>query len=418
MKQFYKLALFFWLIFLGLHFEAAAKNGGSLSAIIDLAELAPDLELAQNRMLSYENIHDILWALIKEGKIYFAQDLNSLDKVQQCTKIKTLGDEAKGVFSGQLFAISYNVNCSLDQAEKWQAVYILKETKKGKKEINHLEKVSHSPLIQEKISTMDLLSCKENGCRLKQAVISFEDAHFKFESHNKTHYFSLLQTAFGQSLHSHLEHLGQEFSANKNYDFQYEKDMFFRLGYAVSKLHQSFADNKSQKSLMGTTFIHGDFHAQNIFYDPITQNITLIDNETFALSLKKKSSGINDIVDLYLLHSTKTIAHRVAHSLKTNQELGIDDELWHELWQHLIIGYVSAFEDCNLEERQIIFHEVKTRFKLGLSNWWTVRSIYQWPDQRMLKRVGPSLRRFYLRKYAVNRMFNEAQIKLKDLNLL
>jgi hypothetical protein len=210
---------------------------------------------------------------------------------------------------------------------------------------------------------------------------------------------------------------------NKNAEIQRReillaKNMFYRVGFAMSKLHQKYATKNIRKcQQLGKTYIHGDFHAQNVFYDQLSGTVTLIDNETFSLALKKRTSGVNDIVDLYLLHTVKTVAHQFTKQILTNQQLGIDDILWHELWHDLFLGYINAYEFSDESCLQDAFWEFRAKFYEGLSNAQLFDSIKNFKDQRVLKRFGPSYRRFYVKEHYLDQAFVDLQKSLQIQNL-
>ena len=335
-----------------------------------------------------------------------------------------MGEQAKGIHTGQLFAISVNSTCfPKDQAQElnqWRPLYILKESKKGYCELRNLYQVRSSVLGAEYVSTEQRLFEPENFEKYPVARVSFEDLHFKINSHGRVRYFSLLQTAKGKSLQSQLQEFGENLAQELTLDQRVQeitkiKNMFYRIGYSMSKLHQKYAiisKNHTHNNL-GKTYIHGDFHAQNVFYDHESGEVTLIDNETFSLSLKKRTSGVNDIVDLYLLHTVKTIAHLFAKQLITNKSMGINDTLWHELWHDLFLGYIRAYNFPDKKSLRKAYNEFRVKFYEGLSNAQLFDSIRNFKDQRMLKRFGPSWRRYYTREKALNQAFIQLKLSLE-----
>ncbi len=377
--------------------------------IISINKLSKAPKIPKDGVLSNDTVVDILAALIRDGYLDLPSFVMDWTLASQCFKAKALGENAKGVHSGQLFAISYNRSCLQGGAGDWRPLYILKETKKGLSEILNLHYVRESELGREKVSTKELSEIPYAGTNL-EARISFEDLHFKLKTHGKTRYFSLLQTAAGRSLHSILVDFGAEIKLLDSAkiatteQFKSMAHVFYRIGFSMSKLHQKYAvQKKDSNKKIGKTFIHGDFHAQNIFYDAVHEHVTLIDNETFAMSLDHKTSGVNDIVDLYLLHSVKTLAHHFARQMFTNADFGIDDTTWHALWRSLLLGYIEAFEDDDPYE---VYDELTRKFDRGLSNVWLRHPLQNFTDQRKLKRLGPSQRRIHLRFHTFDEIFD------------
>jgi hypothetical protein len=158
--------------------------------------------------------------------------------------------------------------------------------------------------------------------------------------------------------------------------------------------------------------VHGDLHSQNLFYDDATGVITLIDNETFALSLDEPCSGVNDIVEFYLVHTVKTIAHNFSNQLVINIEFGIDDRLWHELCRQLFLGYLTAFGPMASDDLQCLIHGFNRQILQGCSHFYLFTSPYHLMDQRRLKRLGPSFRRLNIQNNALKQTLDKLQQSL------
>lgn len=404
-----------------------ARKRMSPFEIINIEKLAEAPKLPQNGMLNADSVLDILVSLSHNGSLPLVRRiLQSSHK--PCLKIKALGNGAKGVHTGQLFAIQVNQACvnnnSSTRDSNWRNLYILKESKKGFSELHNLYRVKVSQLGNEYIETARTLYDENENPHSPTALITFDDLHFKIVAHNKTRYFSLLQTAKGKSFQDQLvdfsEQLADTSLSIESYiaEISKAKTMFYRIGFALSKLHQKYAQSsKNKETKLGKTYIHGDFHAQNVFYDHRSTDVTLIDNETFSLALKKRTSGVNDIVDLYLLHTVRTVAHQVSKQLKTNREMGISDILWHDLWHYFFVGYLQAYEFATQKDLQNAFFEFRAKFYECLSNAQLFDSIKNFKDQRVLKRFGPSFRRFYVREHYLNQSFLALQESLGIQNL-
>ena len=404
-------------LFEALEAVEAARRNLTLFEIVDVLALPSAPKLPQDGLLNEDTVLHILTTLTLNNFLpFFMKDLMAKNMILSCFKIKALGAQAKGVHTGQLFAISVNEACfpenQHNDLSKWHALYILKESKKGYAELRNLYQVRSSVLGAEYIPTAQTLFGTQGLEDNPIAHITFEDLHFKLDTNGHSRYFSLLQTAKGKSLQSQLQELGKKLANTelsvdqRGLEITRAKDMFYRVGYSMSKLHQKYAvKNKDKTKNLGKTYIHGDFHAQNVFYDHASGETTLIDNETFALALKKRTSGVNDIVDLYLLHTVKTVAHMFTNQLLTNRTMGINDTLWHELWHDLFLGYIKAYDYTDKKSVRRAYYEFRTKFYEGLSNAQLFDSMKNFKDQRVLKRVGPSWRRFYTREKALNKAF-------------
>lgn len=331
------------------------------------------------------SITKLLHAFAHKG--HLSMDEALFANPNRCLRLQPISTQNKGKFSGQVFSISYNVICmehsSVIGQSRWENLYILKETKKGKAEIDNLRAVNRSPIGDLRTSPAGA----------KEAHIAFDDLYFVLRQGSRQRYFSLLRTADGKSLYFYLKRFAQGLKR----DSSRELKMFYNVGYALSKFHQRF-EEKVLGAYLGRTYIHGDCHAQNIFYDEDTGKVTLIDNESLALGLDKKSSGVNDIVDLYLLHTVKTIAHRYAPNLPTNKEFGIDDEIWHSFIQELFLGYLEAYEISNQIAKSQLFDSFAHEVVKELSAFRPFTTLTNLTDQRKQKRFGLSKRRLGLKE--------------------
>lgn len=336
------------------------------------------------------SIKELLHAFVKKG--YLSLDERLFADPSKCLRVRPISAQNKGFFSGQVLSISYNLFC-LEQSNltgqiPWMNMYILKETKKGVAEIDNLRAVNNSPIGKLRTMSVDP----------KTAHIAFDDLHFVLRHDSKRRFFSLLKTADGKSLYFYLK----RFANGLKRESAREKKMFYDVGYALSKFHQRFEDNL-EGVFLRPTYIHGDCHAQNIFYDEESGRVTLIDNETFALGLDKKSVGVNDLVDIYLLHTAKTIAHGYARNLQTNKELGIDDDTWHSFVHELFLGYLEAYGVSNQAAKRQLFDSFEHHVLKEVSAFRTFTTLTNVTDQRKQKRFGLSKRRLTLKeKYVVS----------------
>lgn len=381
----------------------------------------------QSGLLDSDSVRQILSVLTNKAELSFLKIMLEKKSEGACIKIKPLGKNVKGVHTGQLFAISVKESCLVGEgkaaSDKFRPLYILKESKKGVSEIKNLVQMRKSSLNSRYVSTEQRLADQVEGIGYEMARVTFEDVHFILHRHHQgMRYFSLLQTAPGKSFQEHLRVFGEQMLVLDRESQEYYseiarmKHIFYRVGFALSKLHQQFA---RESGILGKSYTHGDLHAQNLFYDDETEDVSLIDNETFCFSLKKRTSGINDIVDLYLLHSVKTVAHQFSNLL-TNVDLNIDDDLWHELWGYLFLGYLEAYENFTEAEKIIAFEQFKHKFIASLSSWQVFDSVRNFKDQRMLKRVGPSTRRMWLKEKRIHETFRNVHdewLKIERKNI-
>jgi hypothetical protein len=323
--------------------------------------------------IDHLNLETIPHLLEFSSEQRFLPTLSSEPLKRDCFKASMLKEAVKGVNTGELFALSLKAKClnKNDAEDKWLELFILKETTKGLAELQNLFRVRSSNLENEYISTAQMinndLNSKKSGFH-----IAFDEFNFKINTSGKSRYYSILQKARGKSIHTHLFELGlklKDSSLSKNEKEIYTnnvKEIFYNVGSALSTLHQKYAFPTDESMILRKTYTHGDCHAQNIFYDENSKIVSLIDNETFALSQKKPHSGINDLVDFYLLHTANTVAHIFAPQLWTNDEFGINDFIWHELWRHLFLAYIDAFNFNDVNKRKIEVDKFRQAFMKSL----------------------------------------------------
>ncbi len=394
---------------------ANARKSIKAMTIVDVTKLLETPQLPRDAVLTNTDIVTILETLNKAGYLALPPDIFSTSKEAPLKLFaKPLGNSAKGVYSGQLFFIGYTKRTRNEDGKvviKTVPLYILKETKKGVSEIAHLYKVDVSRLHSERDDTFTKHFTDAEVTTPTIARVAFDDLHFKLKTGN-TRYFSLLQTAPGKSIYKHLRDFGMLAQTKDTDEKEFQaamtriKHIFYRMGFAMSQLHQKYIDPLHFRAKpLKKTYTHGDLHSENIFYDDVTDTVTLIDNETFALSLNHPSLGIDDIVEFYMMHTLKTIAHTVASQLTNNREFGINDALWHELWRSLFDGYLSAYGDLSREEFEELFNDFREQFYKGLSQFRIFKSPRNFVDQRKIKRFGPSIRRSNLKDHELAETF-------------
>lgn len=350
--------------------------------------------------ITENDINNILWKLCEIGYIYLpTSDRNNIISKEISNK---------GRYTGQLFSVKASLNSHKDIVP----LYIIKETKKGLKEIENLYKINSGPLADERKSTPEFIS---NLIKPQEIIrIAFDEIHFQI----KNRYFSVLQMAPGRSLYSYLKDFGKLASLKDLDDEELQnsykkiKKIFYNTGFMISKLHQKYANNSINNDILGRrTFVHGDLHAENLFYDDDNDIVTLIDNETFALSIDEPCSGVNDIVEFYTIHTVKTIAHNFSNQLTLNIEFGIDDRIWHELCYQLFYGYLQAFGKLSKSDTKNLVYDFIREMHEGFSHFYMFTSPYHFIDQRRLKRFGPSIRRIEIG----NNEFKNTLDKLKNI---
>ena len=278
----------------------------------------------------------------------------------KCLQTKSLN--GGGVNTAQLFSILVNEKCIQGRpgSGAFAPKYIVKKTKKKTEEIRNLRQLHLSELR----TTYDLLSRKRGKDKL---AISFDMLNVKYKFKSKNHYLSFLSVAPGKSLMAVSKALGASIKKGDNAQVHRDSDIlyksFFSLGKGLGELHRHFMDIPKGKKLLRDSVVHGDLHLENVYVDPLSDYlVTLIDNESFANSLKKKRPVA---VDLFVIYSF-TISQFKAQYTRPKE---ISSTMWNNLMlKPLLLGYISNWPKNQQEqvtgELRAIFTNPKTAIKL------------------------------------------------------
>lgn len=307
----------------------------------------PD-DFDKNGRLKIDKVPNFLVGLKKNLRDLNATMQSDFSKTQ-CLEVKNLG--AGGANTAQLFMVKVDKKCSAGQATspiKSAPAYIIKETAKKAEEIKNLRKLHQSVLKQD----YDLMSPQRPKNRL---AIAFDELNFKYFFKGKSHYLSFIAIAPGQSLLDLSKTLGADIkkgdttAEHKDSDQLY--NAFYAVGVGLGELHKRFMDKGDGKKLLGKTIIHGDLHLNNVFVDPAQENlVTLIDNETFAKSLKEKRSVATDVLIFYAF----TVAHFKDIYLYPKE---ISLTKWNNVMlKPFLLGYISNWP---LDNREQLLKELK-----------------------------------------------------------
>jgi tRNA A-37 threonylcarbamoyl transferase component Bud32 len=289
-----------------------------------------------------EKIADFLVGLKKD-----LRDLNAVMQADfanvRCLDAKDLG--AGGANTAQLFMVKVDKKCSRNSTSPPAPpvpAYIIKETVKKTDEIKNLRRLHQSILKKD----YDLLSPNRLKSRL---AIAFDELNIKYMVKGKSRYLSFITIAPGQSLINLSKVLGDDINKGDTAAEHRDADQLYKAFYAVGtglgELHKRFMDKGTGTKLLGKTIIHGDLHLNNIFIDPAQNNlVTLIDNETFAKSLKEKRPVAIDLLVFYAF----TVAHFKDIYLFPS-EIGLTK--WNNVMlKPFLLSYISNWPPSNREQ--------------------------------------------------------------------
>lgn len=161
--------------------------------------------------------------------------------------------------------------------------------------------------------------------------IIFPIAYFSYkDQHGGTHHLSLMPVASGYKVVSLRHAFAQKTNdAERMQMHRLISETYFEIGAQMARFYRRYAMSKHLVP-MGTR--HGDFHAGNIFYDPATRKITLIDNDHISKTLGRAECVWRDFLPMIV---------------KMKRSEPMSDHLY-SLWfaasaPNFIIGFLSAY---------------------------------------------------------------------------
>lgn len=264
-------------------YELLQKEG--ITSAKDKEELIRNLIISlYDKSIIIKQIEPINIEFTADGSFTEQSALNFLVRASQEKKLKA-GDDfgnsscltaknimtEKGFQTLQLFLISSE--CSGKKVD-----YIFKEIATGTGEIINLQ---NSFLIP---SLVPYLYPEHN-----EGFPSFilPAAYITYRYQNKDHYMALMLKAPGDLMSS----LVRKYKADPTNTLKYISKAYFEVGFAMSNFHKKFMDQfknlADSKRLLNPTYVHGDAHQSNIFYDENRAMVTFIDNERIASSSPK-----------------------------------------------------------------------------------------------------------------------------------
>lgn len=283
-------------------------------------------------------------------------------------KVTNLGKAEGGAQTLQLFMI--------DVVKQGNEVdhFILKGMKKPFEEVENLQIVKQSPLVKYFITPG-----QTSHQPADQPAIASDELNIVYATPSGgERYISLINMASGQAIKKIINSYIQ--NPNKE-NIDVANEALFALGKAIAIIHRdnqrstdkSIVDKaiksihrqnqytkeksiaskavttihrQNDKSIMGKTIVHGDFHPENAFYDPKTKRVTIIDNESFALSIPPYHQKLDPAVDIMKFYGTLVASFNPSHNYlqKAKQSQKQGEALLHlDIIQPFVEGYLSIF---------------------------------------------------------------------------
>ena len=252
-------------------------------------------------------LENVLAQAYKEGKLQ-----HTGFKGAECLKAKTLGT-GSGYNTAQLFLVTSK--CQPGQ----EALFIVKESKKGLTESANLKKVEEYPGMKELIAP---------NIPKDLPTISLPFFYFSYHpDHKNVHYIATMPAASGMALCE----LIKEFRDKQTTENAERVKRAYRiLGKELANFHKRFR--------------HGDFHCENIFYNEELGHFIFIDNETIEPSFGKLRNVITDFMRLIFPPFT------ISHTLQKFEELivGVKPGTWLNIsLTSFLKSYISTYDKAD-----------------------------------------------------------------------
>lgn len=161
--------------------------------------------------------------------------------------------------------------------------------------------------------------------------IIFPIAYFSYkDKQGRTRHLSLMPVASGYKVVSLRNAFAQKATDAERAQMQrIISETYYEIGAQMARFYKRYAMSK-QLVPMGTR--HGDFHSGNIFYDPATRKITLIDNDHLSKTLGRAECVWRDFLPMIV---------------KVKRSEPLSDHMY-SLWfaasaPSFIVGFLSAY---------------------------------------------------------------------------
>lgn len=127
--------------------------------------------------------------------------------------------------------------------------------------------------------------------------IIFPSAYFSYkDQHGRTRHLSLMPVASGYKVVSLRNTFVQKASHAERMQMQrLISETYFEIGAKMARFYRRYA---MSKHLIPMGMRHGDFHTGNIFYDPATRKVTLIDNDHIANTIGRAECVWRDFLPM------------------------------------------------------------------------------------------------------------------------
>lgn len=226
-----------------------------------------------------------------------------------------------------------------------QESYILKGLKKATVEIANIQTIRRNPLGKK------YEYHRGDAPVLGKPVLALDIHNFKYrDSKNKDHEVALITTAPGEDFGDYIKRWSTH-SSDKPLDSGKLSRALYRMGSNLALIHGDF--NKEGRP-MGKTYVHGDLHPHNVFYDEKNDRMVFIDTESFAISIKQPRDPSVDIMKFW----GRLVA--TANNPNHNYQQKIPDQQFQKVViEPFIEGYVRGYAGSDPRKQRMVFDRLR-----------------------------------------------------------
>lgn len=273
-------------------------------------------------------------------------NLSEKSSVILLQKAESLNDSMKELLAGKVFS-SQKLGEGGAQTlqlflikEADTPKYILKGMKKGEEEVKNLEIIRNSKINQ--------LALDPNKIQRAKPALALDVNNFSYtDKKGAEHTASLIHLAGGKDLAKII------FDWTNHPEDKEKKNLVnlanYRLGNNLGLIHKDFMIPLGK--VFGKTYVHGDLHPYNIFYDFKNDRIIFIDCESFSISIANPRDPSVDIMKFFgrLIASSLDKKHAYVTKLVSK------DDFYENTVKQFVLGYINAYHP---EKQQEVFEKL------------------------------------------------------------
>jgi hypothetical protein len=134
-------------------------------------------------------------------------------------------------------------------------------------------------------------------------------------------------------------------------------------------------------AIFGKTFVHGDMHPYNLFYDDKNDRIIFIDNESFALSITTPKDPSIDIMKFFGRLVASSLSSKHAYIKKNTSK----DDFYENIVKPFVLGYLDAYPSVYRQKVFEKLYQIMTE-QGALKTYWDNEKTILSPTELMASR--------------------------------